>query len=984
MQGLRSYRQRQEVSFKDLGLFAITGRTGAGKSSLLEALVFALYHATTFDKRSVTSLISDGAEDLTVSLEFVVLGERWQVTRSISRANRQPVHELRGLDTGERLDRKSEVDERIVALLGLSCDDFLKTVVLPQGQFQALLQSSPGDRAPLLKNLLGLDQLDKLAESVARQRERLALAVQQAQGRRQALPENPGEGLALARQRLLELTAAEELLAAQAQSAELREREGRNLQREAEAAGRQLESVAGLTLPEPAELLRLDALETELAGAATELQATLEHHTRRLAELEARQLAELPRWRDRWQALELGRQVLGGEREGLLALQSAASAEAAELRELRAAAEARQQELAELQSRGQVLAASVEAARQELAAHRQAVARRRETEETHARRLRVMQDLREELTGLEVLLESRQSEAQRAAEALREAERANLVAVLCAEHQGSGCPVCERPLPEQWQAPVAPDLAAVREASRSAGAAAGELDARTQQTRGGLAALGEELARLEADLAAEPPADLEERELALATLEARHKQLQEDWLGLHRECERGLATAAEKERHLERSRQEAARLEGRCVRREAELVLEEAELAQLLELPSLDGAEARLEELEAQAREHASERDACRQALLEAHRRSSELAARRQSEVERPRRAAEALLAAARALLDALGAPAAEELEFDAERLARADGSGAVDELAGDGGRAVEQARAPVELGLSASRRWLARRRDALQLALTTRAAELASQLAQHLETLEGQDSAAALRTRWVEAREERALQSRTVEQCESALAEATRLDEVLEPARRRWRQLEFLHEALGNRRGKGRLSFSQWLLEQRQQELLVLASRTFAQMSSGQYGFSAQFQVVDRASGQTRKPNTLSGGESFLASLSLALALSELVGRRGGRLEAFFLDEGFGTLSPEALDRALDALEQLASSGRMIGVISHVGLVAERIEKVLHVTRTPEGSRLEDLQPHHRARLARQEVYDSAEHPLLALAVNPGGSGPG
>ena len=130
-------------------------------------------------------------------------------------------------------------------------------------------------------------------------------------------------------------------------------------------------------------------------------------------------------------------------------------------------------------------------------------------------------------------------------------------------------------------------------------------------------------------------------------------------------------------------------------------------------------------------------------------------------------------------------------------------------------------------------------------------------------------------------------------------------LDEVLEPARRRWRQLEFLHEALGNRRGKGRLSFSQWLLEQRQQELLVLASRTFSQMSSGQYGFSSQFQVVDRSSGQTRKPNTLSGGESFLASLSLALALSELVGRRGGRLEAFFLDEGFGTLSPEALDRA-------------------------------------------------------------------------------
>jgi exonuclease SbcC len=120
--------------------------------------------------------------------------------------------------------------------------------------------------------------------------------------------------------------------------------------------------------------------------------------------------------------------------------------------------------------------------------------------------------------------------------------------------------------------------------------------------------------------------------------------------------------------------------------------------------------------------------------------------------------------------------------------------------------------------------------------------------------------------------------------------------------------------------------------------------------MTGQQYGFSPQFTIVDRHSGQSRKPETLSGGETFLASLALALALSELVGRKGGRLEAFFLDEGFGSLSPDCLDRALDALENLAGSGRLIGVISHVSAVAERLERALQVSRTPQGSQVQEL----------------------------------
>jgi len=128
------------------------------------------------------------------------------------------------------------------------------------------------------------------------------------------------------------------------------------------------------------------------------------------------------------------------------------------------------------------------------------------------------------------------------------------------------------------------------------------------------------------------------------------------------------------------------------------------------------------------------------------------------------------------------------------------------------------------------------------------------------------------------------------------------------------------------------------------------------------------------RNADELRDAKTLSGGETFLASLSLALALSELVGRRGGRLEAFFLDEGFGTLSPECLDRALSALEGLAQSGRLIGIISHVVLLAERIENVWVVRKTPLGSQIEILSEELRQKLLSQDLaaYDPEKHPLL------------
>jgi exonuclease SbcC len=92
----------------------------------------------------------------------------------------------------------------------------------------------------------------------------------------------------------------------------------------------------------------------------------------------------------------------------------------------------------------------------------------------------------------------------------------------------------------------------------------------------------------------------------------------------------------------------------------------------------------------------------------------------------------------------------------------------------------------------------------------------------------------------------------------------------------------------------------------------------------------------------------TLSGGESFQAALALALGLSEVVqGYSGGiRLDTIFIDEGFGSLDPEALDLAIDTLIDLQQSGRMVGVISHVPELRERLDVRLEIVAGPGGSR--------------------------------------
>ncbi|MBK5227206.1 MAG: SMC family ATPase [Actinobacteria bacterium] len=142
---------------------------------------------------------------------------------------------------------------------------------------------------------------------------------------------------------------------------------------------------------------------------------------------------------------------------------------------------------------------------------------------------------------------------------------------------------------------------------------------------------------------------------------------------------------------------------------------------------------------------------------------------------------------------------------------------------------------------------------------------------------------------------------------------------------------------------------FIKFLLEDRRRLLSELGSAHLRNLTE-RYRFDddAEFNVIDELDAdKLREIETLSGGELFLASLALSLGLAEAVARHGGRLQCFFLDEGFGSLDPEALGHALDGIEKIVTPERLIGLVSHVAELAERIEDKIVLERSPEGMTL-------------------------------------
>lgn len=152
---------------------------------------------------------------------------------------------------------------------------------------------------------------------------------------------------------------------------------------------------------------------------------------------------------------------------------------------------------------------------------------------------------------------------------------------------------------------------------------------------------------------------------------------------------------------------------------------------------------------------------------------------------------------------------------------------------------------------------------------------------------------------------------------------------------------------------------FERWLLEEAVVGLVERANQHLLVLSGGQYSFVADetsFNICDHHNAdEIRSAKTLSGGETFLASLSLALALrdsqTEIAAEGGARLDSLFLDEGFGTLDPDALDVVTGAIEELSSHGRMVCVVTHIREVADRMPVRFEVSKSPVSSSVERVE---------------------------------
>ncbi len=164
---------------------------------------------------------------------------------------------------------------------------------------------------------------------------------------------------------------------------------------------------------------------------------------------------------------------------------------------------------------------------------------------------------------------------------------------------------------------------------------------------------------------------------------------------------------------------------------------------------------------------------------------------------------------------------------------------------------------------------------------------------------------------------------------------------------------------ANGNLSGQEKVMLETYIQMTYFDRIIVRANTRFMVMSGGQYELKRraeadnnrrqsglELDVIDHYNGTRRSVKTLSGGESFLASLSLALGLSdEIQSSAGGiRLDTMFVDEGFGSLDEESLRQALRALSALSEGNRLVGIISHVAELKERIDRQIVVTKDRDG----------------------------------------
>ncbi|MFB8146844.1 AAA family ATPase [Microbacterium sp. NPDC056003] len=979
--GFGPFRERQEVdfdAFADDGIFLIAGRTGAGKSSVLDAVTFALYGGVPRYDGADKRLRSDhcAPDDPTgVTVEFSAAGRRWRVTRSPE--YERPKQRGTGMTTephraqldeqveGEwvgRAARPVDVAHALDEILGLSQQQFLQVILLAQNRFAEFLLAKNDERQRLLRRLFGTRTYEAYQLALEERRKDAERALAAA-----------GDGVEMLLAEAERLLAAEELeggspvergapaerLAAAGVGVQRAEYRGETLVREradADAAHRAAESAhsAAKTLRGKQEqrarsrsaLADLEAAEPAIAADRETLRRALEAEALRApieaaagaAEAAAAAVAEVERARAAWAEAagpadaDLSVEALAAfieQQTGDLAVWSAAearerdlvwlTAELAEgearaaeharnlgrIDELRGAFPARLAELDADLSAAQGAAGALDAA----IAHRDALAARLAAAQEAARL-----DAAARAAEAAYLQASAELDAARAAvTALLRRRLEGRAGELAAELvDGEPCAVCgatEHPAPAPASDhPVSDDEITAAEHARDVAAEAEQVvaarakDARERRADAVARAGGADADTLTTELAV-----AEASVVAASDAAACRDRLTR---------ERGQLAAAEAEARAER---ESLAAELSALRERLAALTADAASARRA-VDDARGDFAGVADRIADATAGRSLATALHDTLTEAD--AAQASARRSADDRDARIAASAFSD----VLDAAAALRASEARSSLDERIREHDAALRAERDRLRDLELELAGAPDEL---------------IDVAATALALE-------------------AARDRWSAAVDRAAHASQVAERLADLVRRATTAHDAISGLAADHAVIARLANTVAGRApNTHRMTLESFVLAAELEEIVEAANLRLDDMSSGRYrlqhsdalaarGASSGLglSIMDAHTGLARPAQSLSGGETFLASLALALGLAEVVTARAGgvRLDTLFIDEGFGSLDDDTLELAMRTLDELRQGGRTVGLISHVAAMKEQLPAQLAVEATPQG----------------------------------------
>lgn len=861
------YVERTVIDFSALGeegLFLIAGDTGAGKTTIFDAISFALYGEASGgkEKRKSKSFHSDYVSDQTetyVELTFRHRGETWWIRRNLEyqrpakkkkdgmeTTTRQAADaQMRNEDTGEEILRMDDVNRRVRELLGLTQDQFTQTVMIAQGDFLKILTASSDDRKKLFRDLfhtnLYVDLQSRLQEknrACADEQKALEQVILSAEGKIDPEAEFAEREILLSYCGQIQHTDALCALLARLIEQEKAAQEQARAQKK-EAADQIGALIAAVT---EGERVNRDFADWESK------RARLAALTAGQGEIDA-QRAALAAAR-RAQQLETDEALMRRTRRDMDAQRAALSEAQAALEQAEKALPEAETRMKEAESRGGEIHALLAQAKQ-------------------------MEDclpVLGEVERLKAALDTQKRELQRLTEASSRAQAAYTAAqnsyylsqagLLARELKaGQPCPVCgstAHPCPAQITPETVTRQALEQAAQRRETAEKAQSDAATRLAAN-QAALDEREDRLRA---LKIGAD-ETRQRLAARIDAAHQ------------------AAADRQRAIDAARSAYQALDKRKTAAQSAVDAAQKQLAALEK-----DLRAQTEAFEQKRAAHGFEDEA-----------SYRLAKRTNADIERLDR---------------------EIRNYDEQK------------------------------------RTLAAQTHELEDKLSGRQRT-------DLAALQNRRAAALDRQAKAENAEKAMVRKLTLH--ESAEREIRQANAAIQKKRGKWQIIQELYTccagiAAGNPRAK--LTFEAYVQQYYFRFVVAAANKRLTRLTDGMFTLRVMreaanrvsqsgldLEVLDRSTGQARDVSTLSGGESFLASLALALGLSDAVQSQSGqiRMDAMFIDEGFGSLDENALRSSIDVLLELADGKRLIGIISHVQELEERIDKQIVVTKTPNGS---------------------------------------